>query len=67
MLSRAALIASATVSPAAIVCASADLSLDPTTAQCVPLFQLIERGVQSRNNCLGLISEDDQFDSDLFV
>ena len=42
-------------------------SLDPTTEKCVPLFQLIERGVQSRDNCLGFISDDDQFDSDLFV
>ncbi len=42
-------------------------SLDPTTEKCVPLFQPIERGVQLRDNCLGLIGNDDQFDIDLFV
>jgi hypothetical protein len=41
--------------------------LDATTEKRVPLFQLIERGVQLHNNCLGLISYDDQFDIDFFV
>jgi len=41
--------------------------LDPTTEKGVPLFQPIERGVQLRDNCLGLISDHDQFDIDLFV
>jgi hypothetical protein len=41
--------------------------LDPTAEKCVPLFQPIQRGVQLRDNCLGLISDDDQFDIDLFV
>jgi hypothetical protein len=30
--------------------------LDPTTKKCAPLFQPIERGVQLRDNCLGLIN-----------
>jgi hypothetical protein len=41
--------------------------LDPTTEKCVPLFQPIERGIQLRDNCLGLISDNDQFDIDLLV
>jgi hypothetical protein len=41
--------------------------LDSTTEKCVPLFQQIERDVQLRDNCLDLISHDDQFDIDLFV
>jgi hypothetical protein len=42
-------------------------SLDPATEKCAPLFQPIERGVQLRDNCLGLIRDNDQFDIDLFV
>jgi hypothetical protein len=34
--------------------------LDPTTEKCVPLFQPIERCVQIRDNCLGLIGNDDR-------
>jgi hypothetical protein len=41
--------------------------LDPTTEECVPLFQPIQRGVQLRDNCIGFIGDDDQFDIDLFV
>jgi hypothetical protein len=65
------------VRPAAIVCASADLFRvpscskatvsNPTTEQCVPLLQPIERDVQLRGNSLGLISDDDRLDIDPFV
>ena len=41
--------------------------LDPATEKCVPFVQPIERGVQLRDNFLGLIGDDDQFDIDLFV
>ena len=41
--------------------------LDPTTEKCVPLVHPIERSVQLPDNCLGLISDDDQFDIDLLV
>jgi hypothetical protein len=41
--------------------------LDPATEKGVPLFQPIERGVQIRDNRVGLIGDDDQFDVDLFV
>jgi hypothetical protein len=40
---------------------------NPTAEKRVLLFQPIERGVQVLDNGLGLISEDDQFDVDLFV
>ena len=41
--------------------------LDPTAEKRVLLFQPIQRRVQVRDNCLSLISDDDQFDIDLFV
>src|ERR1700733_7636708 len=41
--------------------------LDATAEERVPLFQAIERGVQLRDNCLGLIGDNDQFEIDLFV
>jgi hypothetical protein len=41
----------------------ATVSIPPPKSVCQP----IERGVQLRDNCLGLISDDDQFDIDLFV
>jgi len=41
--------------------------LDPTPEKRVPLFQLVERGIQLHDNRLGLIRYDDQFDIDLFV
>ena len=41
--------------------------LDPTTEKCVLLFHLIKRGVQLRDNGIGFISDDDQFDIDLLV
>jgi hypothetical protein len=74
ILSRAAPTATATVSPAAIVCASADLFRVPGWSnatvsirhQKVPLFQPIELGVQLRDNFLGLIRDDDKFNIDLF-
>jgi hypothetical protein len=59
-----------------MVCARADLfclagldrdSLNPTAEKRVLLFEPIERCVQARDNCLSLISEDDQFDINLFV
>jgi hypothetical protein len=40
---------------------------DRTTEKCVALFQPIQRAVQLRDNCLALISDDDEFDIDLFV
>jgi hypothetical protein len=36
--------------------------LDPATEKCVLPFQRIERGVQLHDNCVGLISDDDQLD-----
>jgi hypothetical protein len=42
-------------------------SLNPTADKRVLLFEPIERCVQARDNCLSLISEDDQFDINLFV
>jgi hypothetical protein len=41
--------------------------LDATTEKCMPLFQAIECGVQLHDNCVCLISDDNQFDIDLFV
>jgi hypothetical protein len=41
--------------------------LDPATEKCVLLFQPIERGVQLHNNCVGLISDDDQLDIDFLI
>ena len=41
--------------------------LDPTAEKCVLLFQPIKRGIQLRDNCLGLIGDHDQFDIDLLV
>jgi hypothetical protein len=41
--------------------------LDATTEKRVLLFQPIQCRVQVRDNCLSLISDDDQFDIDLFV
>jgi len=40
---------------------------DPTPKKGVALFPAIERGVQLRDNCCGLIGDDDQFDLDLLV
>jgi hypothetical protein len=71
-LSRAALTALATVSPAAIICASADpfrvpvcstatLSIPPPKSVCFSSSR--SRGsVQPLDNCLGLIGDDDQLD-----
>jgi len=39
--------------------------LDVTAEECVPLFQAIERGVQVRDNRVGVIGDDDQFEVDL--
>jgi hypothetical protein len=41
--------------------------LNSAIEKCVPLFQQIERDVQLRDNCPGLICDDDQFDIDLSV
>ena len=41
--------------------------LDVTAEDCVLLFQAIERGVQVRDNPVGVIGDDDQFEVDLFV
>jgi len=41
--------------------------LDPTTEKRVLLFQPIECSVLVRDNCLSLISQDDQFDIDLLI
>ena len=41
--------------------------LDLTTEKCVPSFQLIERGVQPGDNCVGLISDYNEFEIDLFL
>jgi hypothetical protein len=41
--------------------------LDPNTEKRVFLVHPIERNVQLPDNCLGLISDDDQFDVDLSV
>jgi hypothetical protein len=38
-----------------------------TTEKCAPLSQPIDRGVQLRDNCLGLIRDDDQLEIDLSV
>ena len=71
------LTATATVSAAAIACASADLFRVPgcskatvsipTTEKRALLFQSIERAVHFRDNCFGLIRQRDQFDIDLMV
>ena len=76
-LSRATLRATTAVSPAAIVCISADFFCLPVCSKAtdsisppksgVFLFQPIERGVQVRDNGVGLISNDYQLDIDLFV
>ena len=42
-------------------------ALDPTTKKCPLLFQPVERGVQLRDDCVGLIGKDDQFDIELLV
>ena len=41
--------------------------LDPTTENRVFFFQSIKRRVQLSDDCLGLVSDDDQFDIELFV
>jgi hypothetical protein len=41
--------------------------LDPATEKCVHLFHPIERSVQLRDNCVGLIRDNDQFEIDSFV
>jgi hypothetical protein len=38
-----------------------------TNEKCVPLSQPIDRGVQLRDKCLGLIRDDDQLEIDLSV
>ena len=53
----------ATVSPDAL----RRYRLDPAAKERVLLFQLIERGVQSRDNCLSLIGNDHQLEIDFFV
>ena len=41
--------------------------LDRTAEKCMPLFHLIERVVQLRDDRLGFISDNQQFNIDLFV
>lgn len=41
--------------------------LDPAPENGVLLLQAIERGAQLHDNCVALISDDDQFEVDLFV
>src|SRR5271165_4526840 len=41
--------------------------LDASAEDCVPLFKLVECGVQLDDHGFGVVSEDDQFHVDLFV